>query len=135
MKVVAAAEVAANMAKKEEASQQSIYDDKLNNGPASATQETMHRSRSLSRSDRINSEDKIYRRYNTTIQLLGIRILNLMNQIVMKRMKWKKKKLRGVLPPPVPSSQDGNARVHPKLPDYDELAAGFEALKFKKSQF
>lgn len=30
-------------------------------------------------------------------------------------------------PPPVPSS-----RVHPKLPDYDTLAARFEALKYKK---
>lgn len=40
-------------------------------------------------------------------------------------------------PPPVPSSQvkQDNTRVHPKLPDYDELAARFEALKFKKSQF
>ncbi|XP_020204809.1 IST1-like protein [Cajanus cajan] len=39
------------------------------------------------------------------------------------------------LPPPVPSSlakQDNRIRVHPKLPDYDELAARFDALKFKK---
>ncbi|KAK6258118.1 hypothetical protein SCA6_012592 [Theobroma cacao] len=36
-------------------------------------------------------------------------------------------------PPPVPSSydkQDSIHRVHPKLPDYDDLAARFEALKF-----
>lgn len=31
-------------------------------------------------------------------------------------------------PPPVPSS-----RVHPKLPDYDTLAARFEALKYRKT--
>lgn len=39
-------------------------------------------------------------------------------------------------PPPVPSSHvnlDPVARVHPKLPDYDELAARFEALKYRKS--
>jgi vacuolar protein sorting-associated protein IST1 len=36
----------------------------------------------------------------------------------------------------VPSSHfnlDPVARVHPKLPDYDELAARFEALKYRKS--
>lgn len=40
-------------------------------------------------------------------------------------------------PPPVPSSlvkQDSRIRIHPKLPDYDELTARFDALKFKKSQ-
>lgn len=40
-------------------------------------------------------------------------------------------------PPPVPSSHvkpDSGHRVHPKLPDYDALAARFEALKFRKSQ-
>jgi len=31
-------------------------------------------------------------------------------------------------PPPIPSS-----RVHPKLPDYDTLAARFEALKYRKT--
>lgn len=31
-------------------------------------------------------------------------------------------------PPPVPSS-----RVHPKLPDYDTIAARFEALKYRKT--
>ncbi|KAK6288267.1 PREDICTED: IST1-like protein [Theobroma cacao] len=39
-------------------------------------------------------------------------------------------------PPPVPSSydkQDSIHRVHPKLPDYDDLAARFEALKYRKS--
>ncbi|KAF9678617.1 hypothetical protein SADUNF_Sadunf07G0053100 [Salix dunnii] len=39
-------------------------------------------------------------------------------------------------PPPVPSSHvnlDSVARVHPKLPNYDELAARFEALKYRKS--
>ncbi|KAL2333870.1 hypothetical protein Fmac_015083 [Flemingia macrophylla] len=42
------------------------------------------------------------------------------------------------LPPPGPSSmtkQDSRMRVHPKLPDYDELAARFDALKLKKTQF
>ncbi|KAF2306328.1 hypothetical protein GH714_016461 [Hevea brasiliensis] len=38
-------------------------------------------------------------------------------------------------PPPVPSSHvDRVPRVHPKLPDYDELAALFEGLKYHKSQ-
>ncbi|OWM68262.1 IST1-like protein isoform X2 [Punica granatum] len=39
------------------------------------------------------------------------------------------------LPPPVPSSQtkrDPVPLVHPKLPDYDDLAARFEALKYRK---
>ncbi|KAI9165533.1 hypothetical protein LWI28_015809 [Acer negundo] len=38
-------------------------------------------------------------------------------------------------PPPVPSlgKQDSVHRVHPKLPDYDDLAARFEALKRRKS--
>lgn len=38
-------------------------------------------------------------------------------------------------PPPVPSSlgkQGSSHRVHPKLPDYDDLAARFEALKYRK---
>lgn len=38
-------------------------------------------------------------------------------------------------PPPVPSSNvDPAPRVHPKLPDYDTLAARFEALKYHRSQ-
>ncbi|XP_044470192.1 IST1 homolog [Mangifera indica] len=39
-------------------------------------------------------------------------------------------------PPPVPSvldKQDSVHRVHPKLPDYDDLAARFESLKYRKS--
>ncbi|CAN6563443.1 unnamed protein product [Malus baccata var. baccata] len=38
-------------------------------------------------------------------------------------------------PPPVPSAarQDSTPRVHPKLPDYDALAARFDALKNRKS--
>ncbi|KAJ8764520.1 hypothetical protein K2173_006260 [Erythroxylum novogranatense] len=35
-------------------------------------------------------------------------------------------------PPAIPSSRDPIHRVHPKLPDYDALAARFEALKFRK---
>ncbi|EEF40664.1 protein with unknown function [Ricinus communis] len=35
-------------------------------------------------------------------------------------------------PPPVPSSHIH--QVHPKLPDYDSLAARFEALKYQRSQ-
>ncbi|KAF8012655.1 hypothetical protein BT93_I0723 [Corymbia citriodora subsp. variegata] len=37
-------------------------------------------------------------------------------------------------PPLAPSSdtRDGVPRVHPKLPDYDDLAARFEALKYRK---
>lgn len=40
-------------------------------------------------------------------------------------------------PPPIPSSHvkvELAHRVHPKLPDYDSLAARFEALKYHKSQ-
>ncbi|KAK9285722.1 hypothetical protein L1049_024921 [Liquidambar formosana] len=40
-------------------------------------------------------------------------------------------------PPAVPAShvkKDPVPRVHPKLPDYDTLAARFEALKYRKSQ-
>ncbi|KDP43728.1 hypothetical protein JCGZ_22355 [Jatropha curcas] len=38
-------------------------------------------------------------------------------------------------PPPIPSSHVAPVpQVHPKLPDYDALAARFEALKYKKSQ-
>ncbi|KAM1529025.1 uncharacterized protein LOC126606039 [Malus sylvestris] len=38
-------------------------------------------------------------------------------------------------PPQVPSAarQDSVPRVHPKLPDYDALAARFDALKYRKS--
>ncbi|CAN6680560.1 unnamed protein product [Malus baccata var. baccata] len=38
-------------------------------------------------------------------------------------------------PPQVPSTarQDSVPRVHPKLPDYDALAARFDALKYRKS--
>lgn len=39
------------------------------------------------------------------------------------------------LPPPMASSRvrgDPVPRVHPKLPDYDDLAARFEALKYRK---
>lgn len=41
-------------------------------------------------------------------------------------------------PPPLPSASHAKNnpghRVHPKLPDYDALAARFEALKYHKSQ-
>lgn len=37
-------------------------------------------------------------------------------------------------PPAIPSSQVLKPSVHPKLPDYDSLAARFEALKYRKSQ-
>ncbi|KAK4261684.1 hypothetical protein QN277_004647 [Acacia crassicarpa] len=147
MKAVAAAEVAAYMAKKEEASQRSIYDDKLKNGPASTIQETMHRSRSLPRSDHIGEDkmatdmysEKAYRRYsyNPTSMHSDIKF----DESDCDEETEMEEEPHGVLPPPnrrpppVPSSQDGNARVHPKLPDYDELAARFEALKFKKSVF
>ncbi|XP_073293626.1 uncharacterized protein [Primulina huaijiensis] len=40
---------------------------------------------------------------------------------------------RGYIQPP-PNRQAPVARVHPKLPDYDTLAARFEALKHQKSQ-
>ncbi|KAF3440377.1 hypothetical protein FNV43_RR18661 [Rhamnella rubrinervis] len=38
------------------------------------------------------------------------------------------------LPPPSFAKNDPGHRVHPKLPDYDALAARFEALKHHKSQ-
>ncbi|XP_054810184.1 uncharacterized protein LOC129311757 [Prosopis cineraria] len=161
MKAIAAAEVAAYMAKKEEATQRSIYDDKLNNsgidsvffqsnnGPANnahrmdrqvKTQETMHKSRSLPRSDHVDVNcEKGYRRYsyNPTSAHSDIKF----DESDCDEEIEKEEEPHGVWPPPnrppppAPSSRDGNARVHPKLPDYDELAARFEALKFKKSQF
>lgn len=36
-------------------------------------------------------------------------------------------------PPPVPLKQDSPHSVHPKLPDYDSLAARFEALKYRRN--
>lgn len=38
-------------------------------------------------------------------------------------------------PPPLPPSQGSIHRVHPKLPDYEDLAARFESLKHHKSQY
>ncbi|XP_028777270.1 IST1-like protein [Neltuma alba] len=166
MKAIAAAEAAAYMAKKEEATQRSIYDDKLNNSRINSalfqsnnglamdhqvkTPETMHKSRSLPRSDHINGEDKmptdmhseqVYRRYsyNPTSAHSDIKF----DESDYDEETEMEEEPHGDLPPPnrppppVPSAPDGNAvsRVHPKLPDYDELAARFEALKFKKSQF
>ncbi|KAF7809606.1 IST1-like protein [Senna tora] len=137
-KAIAAAEVAAYLAKKEEATESKI-------------QEKMHRSRSLPRSDYINSEDTVaydvysgkgYRRYsyNPTSAHSDIKFDE---SDCDEEIEAEEPTAAAILPPnrpppPVPSSQvklDGNTRVHPKLPDYEELAARFEALKFKKSPF
>lgn len=171
-KAIAAAEVAAYMAMKQkdynEAPQSYVYNDKLHNsglnyGPfqsndparntqnmvhKSKTEEKMHRSQSLPRSDQMNSEDtnatqhyggEDYRRYSyhPTSAHSDIKFdeSDCDEEIEAEQPPVTLPPKR--LPPAVPSSlvkQDSSIRVHPKLPDYDELAARFDALKFKKSQ-
>lgn len=154
-KAIAAAEFAAYMAMKDsnEASQP-YFNDKFHSDPAkythnsvhkSTTEEKMHRSHSLPRSDHMNNEDpsyggKDYRRhsYHPASAHLDIKFdeSDCDEEIEAEEppVTFPPKRL----PPPVPSSsvvkQDSNIRVHPKLPDYDELTARFDALKFKKSQ-
>lgn len=158
-KAIAAAEVAAYLAKKEEATQPSFYDDKSNNtginpgffrtnDPAIYSQ-NMHRSHSLPRPDHIKSEDTLpanmysgggYRRYsyNPSSTHSDIKFDESDCDEEIEREAPPVVLPPNRPPPLVPSSQvkrDGSPCVHPKLPDYDELAARFEALKFKKSQF
>jgi len=159
-KAIAAAEFAAYMAMKDsnEASQP-YYNDKFYNDPAkhthnlahkSTTEEKMHRSHSLPRSDHINNEDilyggKDYRRHSyhpasahsaaSVHSDIKFDESDCDEEIEAEEPPITLPPKR--LPPPVPSSvvkQDSNIRVHPKLPDYDELTARFDALKFKKSQ-
>ncbi|RDX85749.1 IST1-like protein [Mucuna pruriens] len=114
--------------------------------PKSITEEKMYRSQSLPRSDPMNSEDdtlpnqhggKDYRRhsYHPASAHSDIKFdeSDCDEEIEAEEPPATLPPTR--LPPPVPSSlvkQDGRVRVHPKLPDYDELAARFDALKFKK---
>ncbi|KAK2408730.1 Regulator of Vps4 activity in the MVB pathway protein [Trifolium repens] len=158
-KAVAAAEVAAYMAMKDNnQASQPYYNDKFYNDPAkythnmthkSTTEEKIHRSHSLPRSDHINNEDalptqlhggKDYRRhsYHPASAHSDIKFdeSDCDEEIEAEEppVTFPPKRL----PPPVPSSvvkQDSSIRVHPKLPDYDDLTARFDALKFKKSQF
>ncbi|KAK7360278.1 hypothetical protein VNO77_02261 [Canavalia gladiata] len=160
-KAIAAAEVAAYMAMKDynEAPQPYVYSDKLYTGVNSATfqnnisyksttEEKMHRSHSLPRSDKVNSEDtlpnqlygeKDYRRhsYHPTSAHSDIKFDESDCDEEIEAEEPPVTLPPNRLPPPAPSSlikPDGRIRVHPKLPDYDELAARFDALKFKKSQ-
>lgn len=193
-KAIAAAEVAAYMAMKDynnEAPRPYVYNDRLYNSgvnfqstdPAkhaqnmthrSTTEEKMHRSQSLPRSDQVNSEDtlptqemlyggKDYRRHsyhpNTlpTQEVYGGKgyrrhsyhptssahsDIKFDESDCDEEIEAEEPPVTFLppnrLPPPVPSSsvvkKDGSIRVHPKLPDYDELAARFDALKLKKSQ-
>ena len=169
-KAIAAAEVAAYMAMKNEAPQPYVYNDKLynseinsggsfqSNDPVksthnmvhqSTTEEKMYRSRSLPRSDKKNSENsfptqmydgKDNRRHSyhpTSVQNSDIKFdeSDCDEEIEAEEPPVTLPPKRP--PPAVPPSlvkQDGSIHVHPKLPDYDELAARFDALKFKKSQ-
>lgn len=161
-KAIAAAEVAAYMAMKEhnEAPQPYFYNSGVNSGTfrsneqnmtshKSSIEEKMHRSYSLPRSDQMNSEEdklptqfndgKDYRRhsYHPTSAHSDIKFdeSDCDEEIEAGEPYVSLPPQRP--PPPAPSSQvkrDGSIRVHPKLPDYDELTARFDALKFKKSQ-
>ncbi|TKY58337.1 IST protein [Spatholobus suberectus] len=115
--------------------------------PKSTTEEKMYRSQSLPRSDQMDSEDtlpnqyggKDYRRhsYHPTSAHSDIKFDESDCDEEIEAEEPPVTLPPNRLPPPVPSSlvkQDGRIRVHPKLPDYDELAARFDALKFKKSQ-
>ncbi|KAK7263012.1 hypothetical protein RJT34_30596 [Clitoria ternatea] len=155
-KAIAAAEVAAYMAMKDYNGANSgtiQWNHPANNTrnmTPNSTEEKMYRSQSLPRSDQINSENRFpnqlhggngYRRhsyhptsaYNSDIKF---------DESDCDEEIEAEEPPHTTLPPnrlapPVPSSlakKDGSIRVHPKLPDYDELAARFDALKFKKSQ-
>ncbi|CAI8608956.1 unnamed protein product [Vicia faba] len=148
-KAIAAAEVAAYMAMKDnnEASQP-YYNDKFYNDPAkfsqnethkSTTEDRVHRSHSLPRSD--HSSNQEYRRhsYHPASAHSDIKFdeSDCDEEIAAEEPPPVTLPPRR-LPPPVPSplaKQDSSTRVHPKLPDYDELTARFDLLKFKKSQF
>ncbi|KAI4314627.1 hypothetical protein L6164_027515 [Bauhinia variegata] len=145
-RAIAAAEVAAYMAKKE--NDQAI-EPSVNMGDQFKAPEKMYKSQSLPRSHYINNEDtmpaahgnggNVYRRhsYNPTSAHSNIQFdeSDCDEEIEMEEPSSVLPPQRP--PPPPPSSdvkQDGDIHVHPKLPDYDVLAARFEALKFKKSQ-
>ncbi|KAG5108407.1 hypothetical protein JHK84_045314 [Glycine max] len=116
--------------------------------PKSTTEEKMYRSQSVPRSDHLNSEDTLpdqyggndYRRhsYHPTSAHSDIKF----DESDCDEEIEAEEPPVVTMPPnrfpsPVPSSmvkQDSRIHVHPKLPDYDELAARFDALKFKKSQ-
>ena len=111
-------------------------------------QEAMHMSQSLPRSDYIKNEDTMptnmhnergYRRhsYNPTSAHSDIKFdeSDCDEEMEMEEPPVVLPPQRP--PPPIPSSQvrrNSDIGVHPKLPDYDDLAARFEALKSKKSQ-
>ncbi|XP_061359917.1 uncharacterized protein LOC133303961 [Gastrolobium bilobum] len=115
----------------------------------STTEEKMYRSQSLPRYDRMNNSEETlptqfcggkedYRRYSyhPTSAHSDIKFdeSDCDEEIEAEEPHVTMPPKR--LPPAVPSSlakQDGSFRVHPKLPDYDELAARFDALKFRKS--
>ncbi|ESW28210.1 hypothetical protein PHAVU_003G268000 [Phaseolus vulgaris] len=148
-KAIAAAEVAAYMAKKEynEAPQSYVYSGTFQaNNPS--TEEKMYRSHSLPRSDEMKSEDSLpnqysgndYRRhsYHPASAHSDIKFDESDCDEEIEAEEPRPTLPPNRLPPPVPSSlakQDSSIhRVHPKLPDYDELTARFDALKFRKSQ-
>jgi len=148
-KAIAAAEVAAYMAKKEynEAPQPYVYSGTFQaNNPS--TEEKMYRSHSLPRSDEMKSEDSLpnqysgndYRRhsYHPASAHSDIKFDESDCDEEIEAEEPRPTLPPNRLPPPVPSSlakQDSSIhRVHPKLPDYDELTARFDALKFRKSQ-
>ncbi|CAJ1942261.1 unnamed protein product [Sphenostylis stenocarpa] len=158
-KAIAAAEVAAYMAKKEfnEAPQPYVYNGKLYNSEVNSgtfqaknpsTEGKMYRSHSLPRSDQMKSEDSMHNQYGgNDYRRYSYHPTSAHSDIKFDESDCDEEIEAEVppatlppnrLPPPAPSSlskQDSHIhRVHPKLPDYDELAARFDALKFKKSQ-
>ncbi|XP_057725250.1 uncharacterized protein LOC130940958 [Arachis stenosperma] len=158
-KAIAAAEVAAYMAMKDhnnEAPQPYVYNNKLDNSNnmvhQSTIEEKMYRSRSLPRSEHKKDEDyssptemygsgNDYKRHSYHPTSAGHSDIKFDESDCDEEIEVEEppSTLPPKRPPPsVPSSflkQDSSVRVHPKLPDYDELAARFDALKFKKSQF
>ncbi|KAL5122531.1 IST1-like protein [Glycine soja] len=121
----------------------------LNMTPKSLTEEKMYRSQSLPRSDHMNNEEDAlpnhyggndYRRhsYHPASAHSDIKFdESSCDEEIEAEEPPPVTMPPNRLPPPVPSSlakQESHIRVHPKLPDYDELAARFDALKFKKSQ-
>ncbi|KAI4327809.1 hypothetical protein L6164_020227 [Bauhinia variegata] len=135
-KAIAAAEVAAYLAKKE---YDQAIEPSVNMEDQFKAPEKLYKSHSLPRSNYINNEEdtmpapgnggSVYRRhsYNPTSAHSNIHFdeSDCDEEIEMEEPS-------DVLPPQV--KQYSDIRVHPKLPDYDELAARFQSLKLKRSQ-
>ncbi|KAG7968732.1 hypothetical protein I3843_08G169400 [Carya illinoinensis] len=89
----------------------------------------------------MNNGGKVYRRHSYNNTPSGHSDINFDESDCDEEIEMEEPP-SGICPPPerppplVPSyhdKQDPALRVHPKLPDYDALAARFEALKYRKS--